>query len=147
MDALEVLSDPEEPDDARYRVVDATAVRLRVVFPDDSPRLMEGAHHVFHLVRGDAAARVVDQPGDADHWYVRKWVEQPPALLAEATGSEAGSSPLGVLALPNPASPALSVSLTRPSRRLARLGVGWPAQGWRPSAAPGRSGQDAAQGG
>ena len=77
MDSLEVRDDPSEPDSAWcYQWVLAPHVRLVVDFADSSFVVKDAAHEFF-VVRGDVAVLGDDQKTDADHWYIRRWVERP----------------------------------------------------------------------
>jgi hypothetical protein len=78
LDPHQVQPDPEKPDSAAwYRVVVVPSVSVRFWFEGSTTADVEWDRHEFWLVRGDAA-RVAgaDRPADADHWYVRRWVEK-----------------------------------------------------------------------
>ena len=70
-------ADPEHADSAaHYRRYVVPALALRV-WTQDGGTLVENQRHDFYVVRGDAAALSPGQEASADHWYVRKWVENP----------------------------------------------------------------------
>lgn len=79
LDPFTVEPDPEKPDSvAWYRVVVVPAVDLRVWLEGDLGVDVVHDRHEFWMVRGDAARLEPGQDGDADHWYIRRWVEKLP---------------------------------------------------------------------
>ncbi len=73
------VADPDTTDTTRCKVL-STGVDGEILVPNqEDPRnptryLMTGNHHMFWLVRGDAAVGLApDQPADGAHWYIWKW--------------------------------------------------------------------------
>ncbi|MBI5709899.1 MAG: hypothetical protein HZC42_06280 [Candidatus Eisenbacteria bacterium] len=82
LDGLTEGPDPEHPDSTgHYRLVAVRRFRFDIRLPDDRTFESTSALHVFHLVRGDAAVRVPGQPGNANRWYIRRWLEDVDALV------------------------------------------------------------------
>ncbi|TMQ55934.1 MAG: hypothetical protein E6K72_05800 [Candidatus Eisenbacteria bacterium] len=133
LDTVCVGSEPEEPDSAaQYQVVVACGLRLHIEFDDDTELDVGPACHEFHFARGDVAARGPDQPGDADHWYLWRWVESSSceamatarALASRSPALEAAAGSPGpprILSVPNPAHGVVSVSVRLTGREPARL--------------------------
>ena len=86
---LEEGADPEHPDSlSHYRVV--VARRFAFDMRDDSGQVTESlpAEHIFYLVRGDVAQRVDGQPGGADRWYIRRWMEDVHFVEKQLAGTD-----------------------------------------------------------
>ena len=143
MDGFQEGTDPEHPDSTQhYRTV--VVARFELGFRMGKDRYeTRSQKHVFHLVRGDAAILVPGQSGDADRWYVRRWLEDVSGVLealtqrqgdcgepqAPAPGARveaAGASTnvvLGIRPLTNPACAKLTVSCDLPAAGSARIEV------------------------
>jgi len=139
MDGFTEGVDPEHPDStAQYRVV--TVARFELGFRMDDSTLGLGApsRNVFHLVRGDVARLLPDQPADAGHWYIRRWLEDVNGVLealrerqgdcgepeAPRPGAATGGAiALGILPLGNPACASLKLTCALPEAGAARLEV------------------------
>jgi len=76
--AFTVGTDPAHSDDpARFQIVLIDRTELQAMIGDGEFFPLFSGTQRFALVRGDAAWLDADQPGDADHWYVRSWIENP----------------------------------------------------------------------
>ena len=147
VDGVSEQVDPEHADSTQhYRVLTVRRFEMIVYLPD-SLKLetnLPGQVHVFHVVRGDAAVRVDQQPADPERWYIRRWIENISgvrAALAERKG-ECGDEPapstsdhatpeqtpslagaLAIHPLTNPACSALKVSCDLPGSERAKVQV------------------------
>jgi hypothetical protein len=75
---ISICGDPEHPDDPRhYQQVRVGHASLQVMIGEGPLYPLFGGVQLLSLVRGDAAFLDLGQPVDADHWYVRRWVENP----------------------------------------------------------------------
>lgn len=135
---MEEGADPEHPDSlSHYRVVVVHRLAFKIQVTDDEINEALAADHVFHLVRGDVAQRVEGQPGGADRWYIRRWMEnireveeqlagtdgrcEETGAPAAADGALAGV--LAVRALDTPLCPTLEVACDLPVMAPATLEV------------------------
>ena len=84
-----VSADPAHLDDpARFQVVLIEHALLQTMIGDgDVFPIFDGMQRLA-LVRGDAAWLEAGQPADADHWYVRSWIENP--VLSPPAGNTWG---------------------------------------------------------
>ncbi len=147
MDGFEEGADPEHPDSTQhYRTVAVGRFDFGIRIGKDL-MLNTSSLHVFHLVRGDAAVLVAGQSADAEHWYIRRWLEnvggvrdllgresgdcgEPPAPtrgpgtppVAVALGRP-GTGVLAIRPLTNPACAALNVTCDLPGNEPARVEV------------------------
>ena len=148
LDTVCASGDPEKPDSAeQYQLVVACGMRLRIELEDGTELEVGPQCHEMHFVRGDAAARGPDQPGDADHWYLARWTESPLCEASEAAAWLASRPPPSdrgygkrvvpggrsaveapeepgppvVLRVPNPAHGVVSVWLRLPGKEPATL--------------------------
>jgi hypothetical protein len=141
---MSIRPDPDRPDSADwYRLAIVPAVRLEVA-TDDGNFFVENDRHDFWLVRGDAACLSGGQAADAEHWYIRRWVEKPRSALADASEGGPAADPgagqaigtraaqpgvaLGTRAAPaidelrpNPAQETLALAFTLPARSAAHV--------------------------
>jgi hypothetical protein len=128
---------------AQYQVLVACGLRLQIELEDGTGLDVGPACHEFHFVRGDVAACGAEQPRDADHWYLWRWVESSSCESVAAAAALATRAPpvpeargvpgpraaaarvdLGspqILRVPNPAHGAVGVWMRLPDRRPARL--------------------------
>lgn len=68
--------DPEHADSTdQYCVVTAAHFDMHIVEHNGNTYQTYTSVHVFHLVRGDAAALAPGQSADPSRWYVRRWLE------------------------------------------------------------------------
>src|SRR5262249_34351262 len=75
LDGISEAADPEHRDSTGvYGIVAVRQFLLRAVMGGENV-VTPPSLHVFHLVRGDAAVREPGQPGGADRWYLRRWLE------------------------------------------------------------------------
>jgi len=75
---ISIAGDPENPEDPRhYQIVRVADASLQLMFGAGPFYPVFGGVQLLSLVRGDAASLDLGQPADADHWYVRRWVENP----------------------------------------------------------------------
>lgn len=135
---MEEGADPEHPDSlSHYRVV--VARRFAFDMRGDSGQVTQSlpADQIFYMVRGDVAQRVDGQPGGADRWYIRRWMEdvhfveqqlagtdghcEEAEMLAAGAGALAGV--LAVRALEVPLCPTLEVVCDLPRAAPATLEV------------------------
>lgn len=133
LDTVVVCGEPDPPDSAiHYQVATVHGLHLRIALEDGTGFDVGPACHEFHLVRGDVAARAPDQPGDADHWYVWRWVELPSCeAIAPADAPASRQAPaervIGWLEAPrivnavNPAHGAMTIWIRLPGREPATL--------------------------
>src|SRR5262249_32149630 len=76
LDTVCVGDEPGKADSAaQYQVVVACGLSLHIDLEDGTALDVGPACHELHFVRGDVAACGTDQPTDADHWYLWRWVE------------------------------------------------------------------------
>jgi hypothetical protein len=76
IDPLTIGADPEMGGVREsYRLATAGAIRLIIDQGEGASIVSIGDRHQFFLVRGEVADLGPDQRGDADHWYIRKWIE------------------------------------------------------------------------
>ena len=126
LDTVCAVNEPGKSDSsAQYQVVLACGLRLRIDLEDGTQFDVGPQCHEFHFVRGDVAALGPDQPGDADHWYLWRWVESPLcessaaaiALVSHpppaARGNAMRRDPV-VLRVPNPARGVVSLWVRLP---------------------------------
>lgn len=131
---LEEGADPEHPDSmSHYRVVVAHKLGFSIV--DDDTMESLPADQVFCLVRGDVAQRLDGQPGLANRWYIRRWLENLTAVEKRLAGidghCEEAADPavgtpagvFGVRALDSPLCATLDVACDLPSAEPATLEV------------------------
>jgi len=79
--SVTIACDPEHPDDsARYALATANEVSLVIDFGAAGRDVAVG-RHLFWLVRGDAAQLDANQAGETERWYIRRWIENPDAVL------------------------------------------------------------------
>jgi hypothetical protein len=81
VERLIVQNDPAESSSFRHRRVVVEALKLEVNPIPGTWLVVHDGRDDFHVVRGDVALCAAGQRSDADHWYVRRWVEAPEALL------------------------------------------------------------------
>jgi hypothetical protein len=142
MDGFDEGADPEHPDStAHYRTI--AIGRFEFGLRNGDTRMWATTSlHVFHLVRGDVAVLVPGQVADADHWYIRRWLENvhgmrdllgkqdgdcgepaPPAVGPRSTQALATGGVLLVRPLTNPACANLRISCTLPGAESAHVEV------------------------
>ncbi|HYM81031.1 MAG TPA: hypothetical protein VEY91_06425 [Candidatus Limnocylindria bacterium] len=84
---IEIRDDPERPNAPdRYRLAVVPAHLLVLDLGGGEDLSSAGHRHEFHVVRGEAARLAAGQRADADHWYIRKWVERVPVVGNRAWG-------------------------------------------------------------
>ena len=129
--------DPEHPDSTgQYRVLVSNKFSMRVIEDGKERMSVPSSQHVFHVVRGDVAVLTQGQERVADHWYIRRWLENTSGVkteLAESKGDcgeekaavslTPGPGVLAVRALNNPACPALEVMCDVPGTEPVHVDV------------------------
>jgi len=76
-DSLAVVDDPEYPGSPwQHRVVIAFGVSLVIDVGGSDELVSLGERDEFYVVRGEVADLGAGQAPDADHWYLRKWIER-----------------------------------------------------------------------
>jgi hypothetical protein len=68
----DVLGDPE-----RHRVVLVDSLRVEIGVESPTWLMVQNGCDEFHMVRGDVAFCAEGERADADHWFVRRWIEAP----------------------------------------------------------------------
>lgn len=107
-------ADPEHPDSlGHYRLIVAPRMHM-VVHAGEAEMRLERSLLAFYMVRGDAAALFDPAPADAEHWYLRRWVETPDA--AEAGGDGAVEPAMALTR--NPAAGPFEIDLSLPAAGL-----------------------------
>src|SRR5262249_51217743 len=132
LDTVCVGDEPGKADSAaQYQIVVACGLSLHIDLEDGTALDVGPACHELHFVRGDVAACGMDQPTDADPWYLWLGVESSSceamaaarALAARRPAIEpvGDSGPPRILSVPNPAHGVMSVTVRLPGREPARL--------------------------
>ena len=113
MDGFEEGADPEHPDSLQhYRTVAVGRYDFGVRVGNDR-MLNTSSLHVFHLVRGDAAVLVAGQSADAEHWYIRRWLENVGGVR-DLLGRESGDCGESAAPVRGPGTPPVAVAPGRP---------------------------------
>ncbi len=108
-------ADPEHADSlGRYRLIIAPHMKM-TVHAGEAELHMERSLLAFYVVRGDAAVLFPGAPADASHWYLRRWVETPDEMAANAPRPAAEPS---LRMARNPASGPFELDLTLPEAGL-----------------------------
>ena len=130
--------DPEHPDSTgQYRVLVSNKFSMRVIEDGKERMSVPSSQHVFHVVRGDVAVLTQGQERVADHWYIRRWLENTSGVKTELADSKGdcgegaaaaanltpGPGVLAVRALNNPACPALEVMCDVPGTEALHVDV------------------------
>jgi hypothetical protein len=128
MKGVRLSDDPEHPDSTQHYVLGlADAFEFDIELPDGTRLQTAPATHVFHLVRGDAAVLGAGQPADAQHWYIRRWIERASERGPDGPGRPwTGTGAPGVLSvrpLANPSDPDLETVCVLPAAGGAELAV------------------------
>jgi len=130
--------DPEHADSLdHYRVLCVSSFQMDAVLASERIIHTDPGLHVFHMVRGDAAVLAPGQTGDADRWYIRRWLENLDGVNAALAGMQGGcgesfvaGSPaapkarlLGIRALTHPACARLELMLDLPGTEPVQVQV------------------------
>jgi len=119
LDSMEVVPDIERPDSsATHQIVIVHRGSLQIELDNGEAIDVGPQRHVFYCVRGDVASLSPGQPSDADHWYVRRWVEVDeagePAPNRVASHPEITRIGLAVRPVANPTRPPVSITFSLP---------------------------------